>query len=67
LALGLFVVGGYGVWRKTSVNITPETSKSALADIAPSRPSTALLAAREIKFAITAAGEIGPLDSVQTS
>ena len=54
LILTLLGVGGYGVWRKTAGNITPETSKSAVADVTPARSATAVVAAREIKFAITA-------------
>jgi HlyD family secretion protein len=64
LALTLLAVGGYGVWRKRSSAVAPETSKSTAVAAAAARPATAAVAPREIKFAITAAGEIGPLDSV---
>jgi HlyD family secretion protein len=64
LALALLAVGGYGIRRKSSGAIAPGTSKSPVADTTPARPVTAVVAARDIKFAITAAGEIGPLDFV---
>jgi RND family efflux transporter MFP subunit len=64
LVVTLLAVGGYGVWRKRSSAVAPETSKSTAVAAAAARPATAAVAPREIKFAITAAGEIGPLDSV---
>jgi hypothetical protein len=64
LALTVLAVGGYGIWWKTSGGMAPGTSKSPVADTTPARPVMAVVAARDIKFAITAAGEIGPLDFV---
>ncbi len=64
LVVILLALGGYGVWQKRSGAVEPGRPKSTAVAAAPARPATAAVAAREIKFAITAAGEIGPLDSV---
>lgn len=48
--------GGYFLWRNAP-------AKSVEVE-APSRPTTALIESRDIQFAVTAAGDIGPADQV---
>lgn len=49
-------VGGYALWNRTKKVETPASS--------PDRPTTAKIETRDIKFAVTAAGDIGPDDMV---
>lgn len=49
-------IGGYAVWSHSKKAETPSAS--------PARPTTAKIELRDIKFAVTAAGDIGPDDMV---
>jgi HlyD family secretion protein len=53
LALG---AGGYLVWKKTP--------KIGAEDLKPERATTAVVESRDISFAVSAAGDIGPADQV---
>jgi len=48
--------GGYFLWKKSPAQVT-ETDK-------PVRPTTAIVEPRDIQFAVSAAGDIGPADQV---
>src|SRR5882672_2202565 len=48
--------GGYVMWKKAPRG-ADESQK-------PGRPTTAVVEARDIQFAVTAAGDIGPADQV---
>jgi HlyD family secretion protein len=63
-SLSLLAGGAYWVWWTASSRTASGTSASVPADKAPARPTTAVVAERDIHFAITAAGDIGPLDAV---
>lgn len=56
LILGSLGGGGYYYWKKWK-------AQQILAQV-PARPTTAVVSARNINFAITAAGDIGPADQV---
>lgn len=61
LLLSLIVVvglgaGGYFLWKKSS---TQQANNRV-----PNRPTTATVEARDIRFAVSAAGDIGPADQV---
>ena len=64
--LVLLVLAGGGSWasQKYSDKIAFWKSGAAPAARKSSAPTTAIVATRDIHFAITAAGEIGPLDAV---
>lgn len=64
LALGTLAGGGYWAWQKHAGRITLRKSGAGIASRRPAAPPTAVVGARDINFAVTAAGEIGPLDSV---
>src|SRR5437899_3113161 len=49
-------VGGYFLWKKSPVD--------ELTERIANRPTTAVVEARDIYFAVTAAGDIGPADQV---
>jgi HlyD family secretion protein len=53
LSLG---TGGYFLWKKAPTGVDPAEK--------PARPTTAVVEARDIQFAVTAAGDIGPADQV---
>jgi HlyD family secretion protein len=59
VAIGLLIVGSAGViyWKKSPSNPVATNRKSG-------SPTTAVVATRDINFAVTAAGDIGPLDAV---
>jgi membrane fusion protein, macrolide-specific efflux system len=56
--------GTYWAWRQYSHSNGAWKSAGLVATTKPRSPTTAVVAARDINFAITAAGEIGPLDAV---
>lgn len=49
-------VGGYFLWKKAPAQTAAEEK--------PSRPTTAVVESRDIQFAVSAAGDIGPADQV---
>lgn len=49
-------VGGYFLWKKAPAQTADEEK--------PSRPTTAVVESRDIQFAVSAAGDIGPADQV---
>ena len=58
----LLTSGAYWIWQRSTAK-SPNSASIATAK-APERPTTAVVTERDIHFAITAAGEIGPLDAV---
>ncbi|MHC1766688.1 MAG: efflux RND transporter periplasmic adaptor subunit [Verrucomicrobiia bacterium] len=62
LSACLLIGGAYWIWQqyatKSSDPVPVATART------PERPTTAVVTERDIHFAITAAGEIGPLDAV---
>jgi len=64
LALSALAGGGYWASHKYPGKLAFLKSGSATAARKPGPPTTAIVATRDINFAITAAGEIGPLDTV---
>jgi HlyD family secretion protein len=48
--------GGYFLWKKAPAGVDPDEK--------PARPTTAVVEARDIQFAVSAAGDIGPADQV---
>jgi RND family efflux transporter MFP subunit len=64
LALSVLAGGGYWAWQKHGDTIAPGKSGAMAVAQKPSPPTTAVVTTREINFAVTAAGEIGPLDTV---
>jgi RND family efflux transporter MFP subunit len=62
LALSVLAAGSYWAWQKRSSQAAPR--KPAPAAQKPGSPATAIVAARDIHLAVTAAGDIGPLDTV---
>jgi len=64
LALSVLMGGGYWVWRSSPAKIAARKSGA----VAPGKKSgptlTVTVGTRDIHFAVTAAGEIGPLDVV---
>jgi len=64
LALSALAGGGYWAWQKHGDTIVPGKSGAIAVAKKPSPPTTAVVTTRDINFAVTAAGEIGPLDTV---
>jgi HlyD family secretion protein len=69
LILGLLVLGGLAgggnvTWTKPTDPLVSEKSGASGATRKSSAPTTAVVAIRDINFAVTAAGDISPLDSV---
>src|SRR5437867_11642286 len=56
MMLAMLGVGGFFLWQKTPSN--------DLANRAVARPTTAPVEARDIRFVVNAAGDIGPADQV---
>lgn len=63
-ALAVFAGGIYWAGQKYPDKIAFWKSGVASADRKPGLPTTAIVATRDINFAVTAAGDIGPLDAV---
>ena len=64
LALSVLAGGGYWAWQKHTGKSAPLKSGAVAGAKKPGASTTAVVATRDINFAITAAGEIGPLDTV---
>ena len=64
IALSAFAGGGYWAWQKYPEKIAFWKSGNAAVTKKPAKPTTAVVATRDINFAITAAGDIGPVDTV---
>ena len=64
LALSALAGGGYWAWQRHPEKIAFGKSRAVAVAKKPGPSTTAVVATRDISFAITAAGEIGPLDSV---
>jgi len=64
LVLAALAGGGYWAWQKRADPMASRKSGAGGAARKPGLPTTAVVSTRDINFAITAAGEIGPLDSV---
>jgi len=58
------LAGGYWAWQKYPARIAFWKSGAVSVAKKPGPPTTAVVATRDINFAVTAAGEIGPLDAV---
>lgn len=64
IAIAALVGGGY-IWMSTHPELFKTSSFGAPAGAKlPSQPTTAVVGHRDINFSITAAGEIGPIDTV---
>ena len=64
LALSALAGGAYWTWTKRTDPLASRPSGAPGATRKSSAPTTAVVATRNINFAITAAGEIGPLGAV---
>ena len=64
LALSALAGGGYLAWQKYADQKVFHKPGPAAAGRKTGPPATAVVATRDISFAVTAAGEIGPLDTV---
>jgi len=62
--LSVLVGGGYWTWQKYRDQTVLRKPRAVAATRNTGQPTTAVVATRDINFAITAAGEIGPLDAV---
>ncbi len=64
LVLSLLGGGGYWAWQKYPDKLAFWKSGTATATKKPGPPTTATVATRDINFAVTATGDIGPVDTV---
>lgn len=63
-ALSVFAGGGYSIWRKYTAKLSLRKSEAITLSRKSNAPSTAIVVTRDINFAVTAAGDIGPVDTV---
>jgi len=64
LALSALASGGYWAWQKYPDKIGFSKFGAVAVAKKPAATTPAMVATRDINFAITAAGDIGPLDAV---